>query len=56
MRIAMEWHDRDRRLTLRLVPGSKMLPRTNRTFVVRLAGSTTTKEVKFSGRPLEVRL
>ena len=56
MRIAMEWRDRDRRLTLRLAAGSRMLAPTNRKFVVRLAGSPTTKEVTFSGRSLEVRL
>jgi alpha-glucosidase/alpha-D-xyloside xylohydrolase len=56
MRIAMEWRDRDRRLTLRLVSGSRMLAPTSRKFVVRLAGAATTKEVTFSGRPLQVQL
>jgi alpha-glucosidase len=56
MRVVMEWRDRDRRLTLRLAPGSKMLSPTPRKFLARVAGSTQTKEVTFSGRPVEVRL
>jgi hypothetical protein len=56
MRIALAWRDRARRLTLRLVPGSRMLPPLERTFEVRVSGSPETKTVTFRGRPVEVQL
>jgi alpha-glucosidase/alpha-D-xyloside xylohydrolase len=56
MRVTMAWRDRDRRLTLRLATGSKMLPPAPRKFLVRMVGSTATKEVMFAGRPVDVKL
>jgi alpha-glucosidase/alpha-D-xyloside xylohydrolase len=53
-RIAMEWRDSTRTLSLRLAPGSR--PSGRRTFAVRLAGSTATRAVTFDGKPIEVRL
>lgn len=55
MRLEMQWRQADRRLSLRLGAGSKMLAPT-RKFVVRVAGSQATREVTFSGQPVEVRL
>jgi alpha-glucosidase/alpha-D-xyloside xylohydrolase len=54
MGIQAGWNDRRQTLTLRLAPGSKMLPPTRRNIVVK-AGATS-KEVVFEGHPLEVRL
>lgn len=56
MRIEMGWRNADRRLTLRLAAGSRMLPPTKRTFVVRVAGEKTTRTVVFEGRPVDVRV
>ena len=56
MRIEMRWQDRDRRLTLRLAPGSTMLPPARRRFTVRVAGTTTTTPLLFDGSPIEIRL
>ena len=56
MRVAMAWSDAARRLTLRLAPGSKMLPPARRTIELRVAGETNTRRVVFEGRPVEVRL
>jgi alpha-glucosidase/alpha-D-xyloside xylohydrolase len=56
MRIGMSWRNSDRRLTLRLAAGSRMLPPAKRSFVVRVAGEKTTRTVVFEGRPVEVRV
>jgi len=55
MRVVMAWNDKARRLTLRLAPGARMLQPAQRKFVVRVAGSTVTKDVVFTGRPVDVR-
>ena len=54
MRIEMGWRDAERRLTLRLARGSRMLPPARRTIEVRVAGERATRTVVFDGRPLEV--
>jgi hypothetical protein len=56
MRVMMAWNDKGRRLTLRLAPGSRMLQPAQRKFLVRVAGTTVTKDVVFTGRPVDVRL
>jgi alpha-glucosidase/alpha-D-xyloside xylohydrolase len=56
MRVAMQWHDRERRLTLRLVQGGKMLAPLERRMVVRVAGSSGEKAIVFNGKPVDVRL
>ena len=56
MRIEMAWKDADRKLTLRLAPGSRLRPPAKRKIEVRLAGEKTTKSVVFDGSPLEIRL
>lgn len=54
MRIEMSWRNSDRRLTLRLGPGSRMRPPARRTIEVRLAGGQKTRTVVFEGRPTAV--
>jgi alpha-glucosidase/alpha-D-xyloside xylohydrolase len=56
MRVLMSWNDRTRRLSLRLAPGSKRSAPVQQKFVVRIAGTTVTKELLFNGRPVDVRL
>jgi hypothetical protein len=56
MRIEMVWRDKDRRLTVRLAAGTRMLPPSRRSIAVRLAGTKETKTVAFEGRPVELRL
>jgi alpha-glucosidase/alpha-D-xyloside xylohydrolase len=56
MRIEMAWQDADRRLSLRLARGSRMLPPLKRSTEVRVAGEKTTKTIVFEGRQIDVRL
>jgi hypothetical protein len=54
MRVMMSWHDADRRLSLRLAPGSRMMPPASRRIEIRVAGSTKTTPVTFAGRAITV--
>lgn len=56
MRTAFAWNDATRVLSVRLAPGSRMLPPARRTIEVRLAGETRPRSVVFEGQPIEVRL
>jgi hypothetical protein len=56
MRIAMTWDDRAGRLSLRLAPGSRMLPPLTRQVRVRLAGSKEAQSVRFDGKPVTITL
>jgi len=56
MRLLLEWNDANRRLTLRLADGARMLPASPRRFQVRLAGRTATRAVTFNGEPVAVQL
>ncbi len=54
-RIEMVWSDKLKHLTLRLAHGSS--PKVEKkTFEVRIAGTSTTKNVTFSGQPVSVTL
>jgi alpha-glucosidase/alpha-D-xyloside xylohydrolase len=54
MRVMMSWRDADRRLSLRLAPGSRMMHPVSRRIEIRVAGSTKTTPVTFSGRAITV--
>jgi alpha-glucosidase/alpha-D-xyloside xylohydrolase len=56
MGIALKWTDRDRRLSMSLMPGSRMRAPMVRDIVVRVAGQPATQSVKFSGRPVSLKL
>ncbi|MDH4197934.1 MAG: DUF5110 domain-containing protein, partial [Candidatus Aminicenantes bacterium] len=56
MRVEMDWRDAERRLTIRLTPGSRMRPPFKRPVEIRVAGERKTRSVVFDGRPLDVRL
>ena len=52
MGIEMRWEDAQKRLTLRLAPGSRMLPPLRREFDVRVAGAKESRRLGFNGRPV----
>ena len=56
MRIAMTWRDAERRLSLRLAPGSRILPPVRRPIEVRIAGQSSARAITFEGRPIDLRL
>ena len=56
MRVAIAWNDRQRRLSMRLAPGSKMMPPAKRNMVVHVAGEPATRDVVFEGRPVDIKL
>ena len=56
MRLEVAWRDADRRLTVRLAPGARLLPPARRPIDVRIAGTRETKRIVFDGKPIEVRL
>jgi alpha-glucosidase (family GH31 glycosyl hydrolase) len=56
MRLSLTWQDATRQLSLGLAPGSRMLPPARRTLNVRVAGSTATTPVTFTGAPVTVRV
>jgi len=53
-KIAMAWTGASRRLTMRLAPGSRMLPPARRPIDVRMAGTQAVKRVVFEGKPVAV--
>jgi alpha-glucosidase/alpha-D-xyloside xylohydrolase len=55
MRVEFTWRDADRRFTMRLASGSRMLPPLSRPINVRLAGTTEARQITFTGRPVNVR-
>ena len=55
MGLEMRWSDAQRRLTLALARGSRMLPPARRSIEVRVAGTTATRTVTFSGQAVDVR-
>ena len=55
-RIEMAWKDAERKLTLRLAPGSRSLTPPKRAIEVRVAGEDRVKNLVFAGKPLEVKL
>ena len=56
MKIAMTWTDASRRLSLNLVPGSRMLPPTTRAIEVRVAATQERRRIVFAGKPVDLRL
>ena len=55
MGIAFTWTERDRRLTMSLMPGSRMRAPLVRDVTVRVAGGPAPQSVKFSGRAVSVK-
>jgi alpha-glucosidase (family GH31 glycosyl hydrolase) len=56
MGLDIKWTDRERRFDLRLAPGSRMRPPTERRIHARLAGTQASRDIVFSGSAIEVRL
>jgi alpha-glucosidase (family GH31 glycosyl hydrolase) len=55
MRVAVEWRQAARQVSLRL-PEGRMLPPARREIVVRVAGEQATRTVTFEGKPVQVRV
>jgi alpha-glucosidase/alpha-D-xyloside xylohydrolase len=56
MGIGMTWTQRNRKLSLRLADGSRMLPPLRRAIEVRLASEDIRRSIVFEGRPIEISL
>jgi len=56
MKLRVAWKDGERRLTLRMGEGSRMLPPLERNVEVRIAGEKTPRALVFKGVPVEVQL
>jgi alpha-glucosidase (family GH31 glycosyl hydrolase) len=56
MWIAMGWRNTERRLTLRMARGSRLLPPARRMFEVRVAGEKIKKTIVFDGNVRDVRI
>jgi alpha-glucosidase (family GH31 glycosyl hydrolase) len=56
MKIAAHWSASQRRLSLRLLPGSRMLPPLRRRIEVRIAAEKATHGIEFDGRPISIQL
>jgi alpha-glucosidase (family GH31 glycosyl hydrolase) len=56
MRVNLAWSNSQRRLTMRLANGSKMLAPQRRGIVVRVAGEAVSRNSTFDGRPVEIQL
>src|SRR5262245_33237460 len=56
MRGNIAWNDSQRRISMRLANGSKMLAPNKRNIVVRVVGEQAAKDVVFEGKPLEVKV
>jgi alpha-glucosidase (family GH31 glycosyl hydrolase) len=56
MGTAMTWNDATRVLSVRLAPGSGMLPPAKRAMEVRVAGEKSTRSLVFEGKPIDVKL
>jgi alpha-glucosidase/alpha-D-xyloside xylohydrolase len=56
MRVNLAWSNSQRRLTMRLVNGSKMLAPQRRGIVVRVAGESVSRNATFDGRPVDIQL
>lgn len=55
MRLRLDWSDRDRRLSLRLEPGSKMLPPLERKIEVRIPSKGLSRSLTFDGKAANVQ-
>lgn len=55
-KLEFTWHDSARQLSMRLSPGTRMLPSTTRRIEVRLAGEKSVRPVHFSGEALNLKL
>jgi alpha-glucosidase (family GH31 glycosyl hydrolase) len=56
MKIELQWNDRSRRLTLKLVDGSRMLTPGRFPLEIRVAGGAQTRRISFDGKPATVTL
>jgi alpha-glucosidase/alpha-D-xyloside xylohydrolase len=55
-RVNITWNDAQRKLGLRLAKGSRMLESSTRKMTVQIVGKSATRDITFTGTPLEVKL
>ena len=56
MGIQIQWRDADRRLSLRLAEGSRLLPPLQRAVEARVVGTTRSARFAFDGKPVDLRV
>jgi hypothetical protein len=56
MGIQIEWRDAERRLSLRLAEGSRLLPPLQRPVEARVVGTTRSTRFVFAGEAVDVRV
>jgi alpha-glucosidase (family GH31 glycosyl hydrolase) len=56
MKVQVAWQEASRRLTLQLARGSRMVPPNPRRFEVRVAGTSVTKPIVFTGQSVVVHM
>jgi alpha-glucosidase (family GH31 glycosyl hydrolase) len=56
MRVAMNWDEASRQLSIALAPGSRMRAPNQRRLEVRLAASAASQQVVFEGKPITITL
>ena len=56
MKVQIGWDDPQRRLRLRLAPGSRIVGSARKKMLVKLAGQSAEREFNFEGKPIEVKL
>lgn len=56
MGLEMAWRDSTRVLTVRLAPGSRMLPPAPRAIEVRVPNLAPPQTIRFDGRPIELKV
>ena len=56
MGLEMRWRDAEKRLTLQLAPGARMMPPLRREIDVRIAGDKSSRQMVFTGRPVTANL
>lgn len=54
--VEIEWNDAQRRISLRLKAGSKMVPQAKRHMQVRVVGEEAHKDFNFEGHPVSIKL
>jgi alpha-glucosidase (family GH31 glycosyl hydrolase) len=56
MRLVMQWNDPERRLTLRLAPGRRLLRSESLTFEAKVIGGAKSASINFRGAPVSIAL
>ena len=55
MRTEMSWNDASRVLSVRLAPGSRLLPPLSRPIELHVAGQKEIRRATFAGKPIDIK-